>query len=314
MIATNTALDRKANPRVFIVMPTYNRWDEARESLACLLESTYENLKIILVEDGCSDGTAEKCRAEFPDVEILHGNGNLWWSGAINKGVAHALNLGADAIVWLNDDNRVEAGTLSFMVESFKRMGERSIICARTKSTDTGLDEWLGDPPRWHPEFGKWTRPALTAPEVRVEHPPGGRGVLIPTRCFHEIGLVDMKTFPHYWADHDFHYRAIKAGYLYFLSTGALIWNVPNRPRPDAPKEFSLRGSLWFLTNRRSAMNMITLRRLLKRHLPSDAYRATYYSLLWDSLVWLASGIVGHKPLVHKSLRQVRRSFIKKRA
>src|SRR5260370_14464411 len=113
MVVINTAVDKEADPRVFIVMPTYNRWVEARVSLACLLKSDYQTFRIVLVEDACTDGTVEKCRAEFPEVEILHGDGNLWWSGAINEGVEYALKRGADAIVWLNDDNQVEPDTLS---------------------------------------------------------------------------------------------------------------------------------------------------------------------------------------------------------
>lgn len=307
MVATNTAVARGADPRVFIVMPTYNRWHEARVSLRCLLLSTYRNFTILLVEDACSDGTVEKCRAEFPEVEILRGDGDLWWSGAINKGVEYALERGADAIVWLNDDNQVEPNTLSRMVESFKRMGERSIICARTKATDTGLDEWVGDPPRWHPEFGEWKPPDLAAADVPVNHPPGGRGVLIPAQCFREIGLVDSQAFPHYWADHDFHYRAMKAGYQYSIAPKAVVWNLPNKPRPEATELFSSTGVRWFLFNRRSAMNIPTLRRLLKRHLPPHQYRSIFYPILFGHLAWLSYGWLIRKPLLHKPLRALKR-------
>src|SRR5258708_26760409 len=130
MVAINTVVN--SNARLFIVMPTYNRWDEARVSLQRISQSTHRNFQILLIEDACLDGTVEKCRAEFPEVKILHGDGNLWWSGAINQGVKYALERGADAIVWLNDDNRVEPETLSRMVEAFRRLGDRSIICART--------------------------------------------------------------------------------------------------------------------------------------------------------------------------------------
>src|SRR5713226_839332 len=133
MAVTNPTLDGESDPRLFVVIPTHNRWPEARTTLAHLAQSDHPNFEIVLIEDGCTDETADHCRIEFPDVHLLHGDGNLWWSGAINKGVEYALERGADAIVWLNDDNRVEPDTLSRMVESFGRMGERSIICARTK-------------------------------------------------------------------------------------------------------------------------------------------------------------------------------------
>jgi GT2 family glycosyltransferase len=300
----------KRDFRLAVVIPTHNRWQEARVTLSRLLDSDYKDLEIILINDGCNDGTVENCAKEFPGVTMLHGDGNLWWSGAINSGVEYALHKGADAIVWMNDDNRVEPQTLTHMIESFKRVGQRSIICARTKSTETGMDEWVGEPPRWHQEFGKWIAPHLGAPDIALEHPPGGRGVLIPAECFREIGLVDQNAFPHYWADHDFHYRAMKAGFKLYLARDAAVWNVPNAGRKDAPDKFSLKWARYFLFNRRSPMNMLTLRRLLKRHLAPAEYRAVYYKLLWRSLKWLASGWTARTPVIARLLRFLKRSFV----
>lgn len=294
---------------LMVVIPTHNRWEELRTTLTCLGRSNHKNFEIVLIDDGCTDGTAEYCRSEFSDVHVLHGDGNLWWSGAINKGVAYALEQGADAIVWLNDDNRVEPDTLSQMVDSFTRLGEQSVICARTKSMDTGLDEWVGNPPTWHPEFGKWEPPDLTVLDVPVKQPPGGRGVLIPAKCFREIGLVDGKAFPHYWADHDFHYRAMNAGYQYFVASKAVIWNVPNKVRPEANELFSSTGVRWFLFNRRSAMNMPTLRRLLKRHLSPREFRKTFYPILFRHLAWLSYGWLLRKPFLHRPLRALKRGL-----
>src|SRR6476646_6831542 len=128
-------------PRIFIVIPTHNRWDEARVALACLTKSTYPNFEIVLIDDGCTDGTERNCRAEFPSVTILEGDGTLWWSGAINLGVEHALAHSADAIVWLNDDNRGEPETLSHLVESHLRQGPQSIPCARVQLIGADV-EW----------------------------------------------------------------------------------------------------------------------------------------------------------------------------
>jgi len=295
--------------RVIVLIPTFNRWKQSELSISCVIRDDYKNKEIILIDDGSKDGTQNNCKELFPVVEILSGDGNLWWSGAINLGMETALQRNPDCIIWLNDDNQVEPQTITRMIESHIRCGPRSVICARTKSLETGHDEWVGEPPRWHPDFGKWTAPDLSQPDVPIEHPPGGRGVLIPTECFREIGLIDQKNFPHYWADHDFHYRAMKAGYKYYLATDAVVWNSPNRKRPGDPDEFAARWIWNFLLARRSPMNLPTLRRLLRRHLSPEEYRRTFYSLTLNTLKWLASGWVARKPLIHKSLRALRRAF-----
>jgi GT2 family glycosyltransferase len=308
-VSTPTGINRY--PRLSVIIPTYNRWAKAKITLSSLLNSEYTDFEIILVEDGCTDGTGENCGKEFPEVRLLHGNGNLWWSGAINKGTEHALRRGADLVLWLNDDNRVEPRTLTKLVEAFEGADKQSIICGRVKSTITGDDEWIGGPSVWHSEFGNWMPPDLSIPVVPVGHPPGGRGVLIPARCFEKIGMIDQRSFPHYWADHDFHYRAMKAGYNYYLATEAIVWNVPWVEPPGAPAQFSLRWAIPYLFSRRSPMNILTIRRLLKRHYTHADYREIYFSWLRRILMWIITGWVAKRPIVYSSLRAVGRTVLR---
>ena len=306
----------KPNPdnlTLAVVIPTHNRWEELRTTLTYLSKSDYAPFDIIVVDDGCTDGTSENCKREFPNVHLLHGDGDLWWSGAINEGTRYALDHGARAIVWMNDDNRIEVDALSQMVASFNRNGARSVICSRTKSLETGTDEWIGEPPIWHRESATWTAPDLSAVDVPISHPPGGRGVLISAECFDEIGLIDAKSFPHYWADHDFHYRAMKAGFRYFLATGAVVWNVPNKKRLTDDKLFSSTGIFWFLFNRRSPMNMPTVRRLLKRHLAPAEYRKIFFPLLRRHLIWLSYEWLKRNWLF-EPVRRIKRSLLPHKA
>ena len=296
-------------PSVFVIMPTYNRWPEARVSLRCLLESSYKNLRILLVEDACTDGTVTECPQDFPEVEILHGDGDLWWSGAINLGTKYALDQGAELVLWINDDVRVEPETITHLVATVDREGAKSIACARIKWTDSSRPEWRGGPPPWHPDFQAQQLVELSLEgDLPIEHPPGGQGVLIPAQCFRDIGEVDIVNFPHYWADHDFHYRAMRAGYKYFIAREAVVWNVPNQARPEARPDISLR---WFLFNRRSAMNMPTLRRLLKRHLPPREYRKIFYPIFFRHVSWLSYEWLIRKPLLHRPLRALKKSLFK---
>jgi GT2 family glycosyltransferase len=313
MSSSNAATS--VGPRLLIIIPTHNRWEIARLALSRLRESDYTNFEIVLVEDGCTDGTAEKCAAEFPEVKQLHGDGNLWWSGAINLGVKYALSQQADLICWLNDDNFVEPTTLSALVKSHERNGQRSVICSRVR-VEGSDEEWIGAPPNWHPEAKDWKDPSLEeGQDLPIRHPPGGQGVVFPIECFREVGMVDALNFPHYWADHDFHYRAMRAGYNYFIATDAVVWNRPNKARPEAAHvSNSFRGAWWFLTNIRSPMNMPTMRRLLKRHLDRSEYRKTFYPLFARHIAWLSYEVLTHKPLVHKPLSVAKRSIIDGRA
>jgi len=71
-------------PRVAVVVPVYNKIELTIRFLESFQQITYPNYSMIIVDDGSRDGTAEILRARFPEVIVLKGDGNLWWSGATN--------------------------------------------------------------------------------------------------------------------------------------------------------------------------------------------------------------------------------------
>lgn len=265
---------------------------------------------VILVDDGSSDGTADLCRERFPEVKIISGDGNLWWSGAINLGVAEAMRSGADLILWLNNDNLVESRTISTLVDTYRGSPLRSVICAENRSTATGELEWKGEPPFWHSDASSWQDELVNGPGRPLRHPPGGRGVLIPSICFREVGLIDQRRFPHYWADHDFHYRAMSRGYQYLLARGATVWNRPNPPRFGNQVPFTMEWSWSYLTSRRSPMNVLTLRRLWRRHLSDPEYRRVFGGYVWRTLHWILTGMIARHEWLHRGVKGLKRCWV----
>ena len=71
---------------ISIVIPVHNRREFTRQCLACLAVQTYRNVQTIVVDDGSTDGTDIMISQEFPDVVVMRGDGNLWWTEATNWG------------------------------------------------------------------------------------------------------------------------------------------------------------------------------------------------------------------------------------
>jgi GT2 family glycosyltransferase len=81
--------------KIEIVTPVHNRREETLQCLRSLAraESSGLDLHVIIVDDGSTDGTAEAVATQFPDVEIIRGDGSLWYTAGTNRGIQAALRM-----------------------------------------------------------------------------------------------------------------------------------------------------------------------------------------------------------------------------
>ncbi len=93
---------------LYIVTPVFNRRDFTYNYLKSLSNQTFKDFKVIIVDDGSSDGTSKMITEQFPDIILLKKEGDLWWSESTNIGVKHAIGLDATRILTMNDDTLLE--------------------------------------------------------------------------------------------------------------------------------------------------------------------------------------------------------------
>ena len=77
-----------------------------------MLPQTYNEFKLILVDDDSTDDTDKMVLSYLPDSVILKGDGNLWWSGGLQKGYEWVIENGLDEDICLliNDDTTFVEG------------------------------------------------------------------------------------------------------------------------------------------------------------------------------------------------------------
>ncbi|MFK5894215.1 MAG: glycosyltransferase, partial [Pseudomonadota bacterium] len=92
--------------KIAIVIPVFNRVETTLNCLRQLqeIDKNGAEFNFIIVDDGSTDGTADAVKTHFPDSIVLMGDGNLWWTGAINMGAEYALKSDFDYVLCLNDD------------------------------------------------------------------------------------------------------------------------------------------------------------------------------------------------------------------
>ena len=64
----------------------------------------YENLQLILVDNGSTDGSGDYVRENYPNVEVRRVFPNVGYSHGANEAVEDARRRGAEYIVLMNDD------------------------------------------------------------------------------------------------------------------------------------------------------------------------------------------------------------------
>jgi len=119
------------NPKVSVVIPTYNRADKVRRAIECVLAQTYAACEIIVVDDGSTDGTREVAqgfgRNPSSAVPVRYAYQEQQGpSGARNTGIYTA---NGDWVAFLDSDDRWLPEKLERQVRALEVFGSEYGAC-----------------------------------------------------------------------------------------------------------------------------------------------------------------------------------------
>ena len=214
-------------PTIFVVMAVHNRKEITRQCLKQLNNQTYSKLKIIIIDDGSTDGTSQMIKTQYPDIHLLHGDGSYWWSKSMNMGIDAVLKIAAtnDLVLTMNDDTDFN----HYFVETFYKESLRypNSLIGSLNLIKMNIDRIFSAGGRYDLLFSnhKANYPIgipyndnLIEGHLITDYLPG-RGTLIPVKTFREIGYYDDERFPQYIADEEFSFRAKLKGYNCIVSS-----------------------------------------------------------------------------------------------
>ena len=75
-----------SSPKVSVIIPHWNGIEILSECLESLLQSTYQDLEIIVVDNASSDSSADWLSINFPQVVLIENDKNYGYAGGSNKG------------------------------------------------------------------------------------------------------------------------------------------------------------------------------------------------------------------------------------
>ncbi|MDQ3136742.1 MAG: glycosyltransferase family 2 protein [Gemmatimonadota bacterium] len=208
---------RVGRPLVAVVIVNWNGWHLLDACLASVREQHPSPDRVIVVDNGSTDGSLAKLEARWPDVVALDAGSNLGFSGGNNLGIRDALAAGADHVLLLNNDAQLLPGALGELLAALAEAGP-AVWAAAPKilyratpdviwSAGGRFDWWRGlsiDRGADELDQGQYDQPEL------MEF-ANACCLLVRARIFRELGFLDEAYFM-YFEDSELAARAERTG------------------------------------------------------------------------------------------------------
>jgi GT2 family glycosyltransferase len=222
--------------KIYVLIPVFNRLDYTKAVLICLRAQTfYKFLKIIVINDGSTDGTMQYL-SSCDDVSIISGDGNLWWAGAMQKGLDFVSKSWQDAdfLLFLNNDIIFENDYIECLVNqslALRGASVGSIVCEQ----GDGFLKAVSIGPIFNMKNYELIDALVKVGSTRLENlmpyyevdALSGRGVLYPVVAAKKTYGFRAKFLPHYLADYEYACRIRGSGAQLVVSTSAIVISPP---------------------------------------------------------------------------------------
>ena len=106
-------MQKNSQPLVSVVIPCYNHEKFVQDSIQSVIDQTYENIELIVIDDGSTDSSVQKiqemvtiCQQRFSRFELRYRK---------NKGLTATLN---EALRWIEGEYYIAIASDDLMVSS----------------------------------------------------------------------------------------------------------------------------------------------------------------------------------------------------
>jgi len=111
-------------PLVSIIIPTYNDGHVVCEAIDCSLNQTYENLEIMVVDDGSTDGTEQILKEKYGSKINYIFQENKGLGSARNTGIRHASG---KYLQFLDADDLLDPDKISIQIKELQNISGKAL-------------------------------------------------------------------------------------------------------------------------------------------------------------------------------------------
>jgi len=190
------------NPKVSIVIPVYNGSNYLKESIDSALTQTYENIEVVVVNDGSTDHNKTE------NVALSFGS-KIRYFEKENGGVASALNYGIKKMTgeyfsWLSHDDVYFPYKIERQIERLRKLNNKQCVLYSDFEIIDKKSNYTGEL-KIGADISNNSLLAILSTSIH------GCVTLIPKRIIHTVGLFNesLKTTQ----DNDMLFRIFRAGF-----------------------------------------------------------------------------------------------------
>ena len=210
---------------VSIVIPAFNQLEYCRQCVESILTNTSYPYKLILVDNGSTDGVSDYFDS-VPGAVVVHSPKNLGFAGGVNLGLAHAEG----HVLLHNSDTIAPRFWLERLVEALESADDIGMVgpmsnCVSGSQLIEGLElNSMGAINQFAEDLWQ-KRGAAVRNVARLV----GFCLLIRDRAFGDLGMLDEAYGIGNYEDDDYCMRALRAGYRLCVAEGSFMFHYGSR-------------------------------------------------------------------------------------
>lgn len=288
------------NLKIAILLTCYNRLHKTIQCLNSIVtQQTAPGLSttVYLVDDGSPDQTGDIVKNHFPSVEVIKGNGQLFWVGGMRKAWETALQKNYDAYLLLNDDVELEQNAVQKLADLYTADCKLSkipgIYIGSTFDKTTGIISYGG-----RRLTNRLTGETVLADPDQNEPVPCDLAhaniLLVSQQVVQSIGILSGR-FTQRLADYDYTLTAGKKGFQLVIAPGYYGNCTDDHGVNWLPQSASLKQRISYLKDpKHLACNEYLY--YMRKHFPfyvpvafAKLWLKTLFPVLWSTLKRTAS-------------------------
>ncbi|MDO4803563.1 MAG: glycosyltransferase family 2 protein [Lachnospiraceae bacterium] len=229
--------------RVSVVIPNYNGMDYYKPCLSSMRAQSRTPDRIIVVDNGSLDGSADAIGRDFPEADLIRLAENTGFCGAVNTGIKASWD--CDYVILLNNDTEADTHFVEEMLRGIA--GKKDVFSCQAKMLKMDAPDLCDDAGDYYCSLGWAFARGRGKPESAYAKPVSlfsscAGAAIYNMEILREIGLFDENHFA-YLEDTDIGWRARICGYRNVFLPEARVLHVGSASTGSVYNDFKVRNT-----------------------------------------------------------------------